>query len=129
MRLEGIKETVLYANDLLKIREFYHHFLGLNIYSEKEDAFIFFKLSRQMLLFFQIDYSRSQDNLPAHFAEGVQHLAFWVPQEDYPRWKDKFEALEMVEHVQDWPDGLESFYFRDPENNSLEIVPENLWEK
>lgn len=129
MQLEGIKETVLYAKNLKAIREFYHEFLGLKIYGEKQEAFIFFKLNTQMLLFFQIDYSRDQDHLPAHYAEGVQHLAFWVPEKEYSKWKEKFNKLGLIEHVQDWPAGLESFYFRDPENNSLEIVPEELWEQ
>ena len=128
MQLEGIKETALYAKDLKAIRSFYHDFLGLKIYSEKENAFIFFKLGSQMLLFFQVDYSREQDHLPAHYAEGIQHLAFWVSEPDYQKWKDRFEQEGMVEHVEEWPGGLESFYFRDPENNSLEIVPEKLWE-
>lgn len=129
MKIAGIKETVLYAKDLEKIKQFYHHFLGLDIYSEKVEAFIFFKLSNHMLLFFQTDYSRNQDHLPAHYAEGIQHLAFWVSNKEYQVWKEKFSELELIEHVQEWPGNLESFYFRDPENNSLEIVPEQLWEK
>ncbi len=47
-------------------------------------------------------------NLPAHYAEGKQRLAFEVPE-------------------QAWKKGLKSFYFSDPAGNVLEIVPEGIW--
>ncbi len=33
-----------------------------------------------------------------------------------------------IEHEQHWYDDYYSFYFRDPDGHSLEIVPEGMWD-
>jgi catechol 2,3-dioxygenase-like lactoylglutathione lyase family enzyme len=129
MKLTQIKETCLYINDLAKAKHFYNGQLGLPLISEVEGRHIFFRVGTSVLLCFIPEVTKAEDKLPPHFAYGPQHLAFEVPQEEYEGWRKKIEGLNIpITHVQEWKDGLTSFYFDDPFGNVLEIVPNGIWE-
>jgi catechol 2,3-dioxygenase-like lactoylglutathione lyase family enzyme len=128
MHLKGIKETVIYVHDLERTKQFYQETLGLRLYGEKAGEHIFFKVGEDMLLFFNPEHSKAKTHIPPHFAEGNQHFALTVSAEDYESWKNKVSALIEIEHEKDWGSGVKSFYFRDPEQNSVEIVTEGMWD-
>jgi catechol-2,3-dioxygenase len=127
MKFKGILETVIYFRDLENSSRFYKDILQLQVFSEKKGAFTFFKLGQTMLLLFSETYAREQHNLPTHFAVGDQHFAFSVGKEEYLQWKKYLSDEVGIEHVEDWGSGVESFYFRDPEGNVLEIAGPGLW--
>ena len=129
MKLNGIIETVIYADDLSLMKRFYEEVLKLESYAYKEESFLFFKIGNSMLLFFNPLESRHNKDLPPHFAEGQQHFAFEVDEEEYEAWKAQVAEIVEIEHEHKWPNGKLSFYFRDPENNSVEIVMKSIWEK
>ena len=124
-----IKETCLYIHDLEKAKEFYHGKLGLDVIHYAEGRHIFFRAGASVLLCFNPDDSRHKLSPPAHFAEGNQHYAFEVSRDDYEHCKEKIEKLgiPIIDKLV-WNSGQESFYFNDPENNVLEIVPEGVWD-
>ena len=124
-----IKETCLYIHDLNKAMDFYHNKLGFEVISYVENRHIFFRVGSSVLLCFNPDDSKSKKSPPPHFAIGNQHFAFEVKQEDYEMIKHKVLNLgiEITDTVT-WSSGQESFYFNDPENNVLEIVPLGVWE-
>jgi len=129
MRIRQIKETSLYIQDLEKAFQFYHYKLGLPLISRAENQHIFFRAGSSVLLCFIPESTRKKIELPAHFGDGNQHLAFEVDPGDYEQWKGKLKMAGIaIIHEEVWKDDLESFYFLDPENNVLEIVQTGMWE-
>lgn len=123
-----IKETCLYIEDIERTHQFYHHVLELPVISRVPQRHIFFRAGDSVLLCFLRENSRNQTNLPPHWAEGPQHIAFEVPKEEYAQWKDKLaKANVAITFIQQWPEGRESFYFKDPDDHVLEIIPPGLW--
>lgn len=124
-----IKETCLYIHDLEKAKKFYHGKLGLEIIHYAEERHIFFRAGSSVLLCFNPNDSKNKTSPPAHFAEGNQHYAFEVSKEDYEQCKMHIRSLDIpIIDKLVWGSGQESFYFNDPENNVLEIVPEGVWD-
>lgn len=126
--ITGIKETCLYIEDLEEARRFYHDLLGFPVIHYEPGKHCFFRVGRSVLLCFNPEDSRHKDSPPPHFAHGNQHIAFEVLAGDYQRMLAWFvkKDIPVIDKVT-WKSGQESFYFRDPENNVLEIVPEGVW--
>lgn len=124
-----IKETCLYLNDLEKARAFYHEILGFEIISYQPGRHLFFRVGSSVLLCFNPDDSKLKKSPPPHFAHGNQHFAFEVLPTDYESIKQNVLDLgiEIIDTLV-WKTGQESFYFKDPEDNVLEIVPSGVWE-
>ena len=128
MDLTGIKETCLYVSDLETTREFYEDKLGLSCFSSS-DYYVFFKVGNSVLLCFLPTVTKQQENLPRHFANGEMHLAFEISEATYISFKEKVQAHSIsIEHEQIWSNNKRSFYVRDPDNHSIEIVMEGMWD-
>jgi len=129
MNIRQIKETSLYIEDLEAAFDFYHGKLGLPLISRAEERHIFFRAGTSVLLCFISDATSKETRLPPHFGGGNQHLAFEVSPQEYDSWKKKVrdQSIEII-HEETWTRGLRSFYFKDPEENLLEIVEEGMWD-
>jgi len=129
MNIRQIKETSLYIEDLEAAFDFYHSKLGLPLISRAEERHIFFRAGTSVLLCFISDATSKETRLPPHFGGGNQHLAFEVSPQEYDSWKKKVrdQSIEII-HEETWTRGLRSFYFKDPEENLLEIVEEGMWD-
>ena len=125
----GIKETCLYINDLELAIEFYHKKLGLQIIHYDPGRHLFLRAGKSVLLCFNPEDSQKKKSPPPHFAAGNQHYAFEVIAEDYSSVKHKVLELDIpiIDEVT-WKNGQQSFYFLDPEDNVLEVVPEGIWD-
>jgi catechol 2,3-dioxygenase-like lactoylglutathione lyase family enzyme len=130
MNFLKIKETCLYIHDLEKARQFYHNRLGLPVLSFVEGKHIFFRVGTSVLLCFNPEDSKTKKSPPPHFGGGRQHFAFEVDKRTYQETKRALLARGItITDTVVWPSGAESFYFEDPENNVLEIVPDQgVWE-
>ncbi len=129
MQFTQIKETCLYVKDLNRTETFYNDQLGLKIISKSEGRHIFFKAGSSVLLCFIADATKNDKNLPGHFGEGNMHIAFEIPIDKYDGAKSRIRSKNIeIEHEQHWYDDYYSFYFRDPDGHSLEIVPEGMWD-
>ncbi|MGB3181447.1 MAG: VOC family protein [Cyclobacteriaceae bacterium] len=127
--IKQVKETCLYIHDIDRTKDFYKNKVGLSVISVVPGRHIFFRAGTSVLLCFIAEVTRHEKNLPPHYAEGKQHIAFEVSKDDYPLWKDKImKAGITITHKEDWGRGYESFYFDDPDGHVLEIVEEGLWE-
>lgn len=125
--LSHIKETCIYIQDTARTRAFYEGILGLTCIAESPGQFVFFRVGRDMLLCFVPDYSGRNATLPAHQAQGAQHLAFEAPS-DYEGWKIYLISCGIaIEKEAVWRAGRRSFYFRDPDGHSVEIVEPGIW--
>jgi len=129
MEFTQIKETCLYIDDLDKAEEFYNGFLHLPVISKVENRHIFFRCGTSVLLCFNPEVTKHEENLPPHWAEGKQHIAFEVKEEHYGKTIAKFHEKGItITHVQKWKEGRKSFYFEDPFGHVLEIIQDGIWE-
>ena len=128
MKINFIKETCLYVNDLQKTKEFYHDTLGFPLISLVEGRHVFFRAGESVLLCFLPEATKNEENLPPHYAEGKMHLAFEVDGAEYEQWKNKIKELDIpITHEEKWGEKYQSFYFDDPDGHVLEIVPKGMW--
>jgi catechol 2,3-dioxygenase-like lactoylglutathione lyase family enzyme len=125
-----IKETCLYLSNLDQAYDFYHGKLEMPVISRVEGRHIFFRVGSSVLLCFVPEATKNEQQLPPHYAYGPQHIAFEVDPSDYQEVKAKVEKSGInITHLQPWKKGkFESFYFEDPEQNVLEIIPSGMWE-
>lgn len=125
-----IKETCLYVSDLEAAYHFYHGILGLPVITYLKQKHLFLRAGSSVLLLFNPEDSKTKTSPPPHYGSGNQHFAFEIREEQYEAAKAEIisKGIPIVDEVT-WKSGRKSFYFRDPENNVLEIIPENgIWE-
>lgn len=124
-----IKETCIYICDLERTESFYRDKLGLKVIGKVEGRHVFFQAGNSVLLCFIPEKTmEASHELPSHGASGSVHFAFEVKQEDYSDAKTEIQQQEIsIEHEQEWKNGLHSFYFRDPDNNLVEIIQSGIW--
>ena len=128
MRFTQIKETSLYVEDLNRTEAFYSGKLQLEVIAKSEGRHIFFKAGTSVLLCFIAKTTKQEENLPGHFGEGNLHIAFEVPHAKYEEIKAEILSANIeIEYEQQWSDDYRSFYFRDPDQHSIEIVPAGMW--
>lgn len=130
-----IAETCLYANNLEEIESFYSEVLGLEIVMKEENRHIFFKCGDSMLLIFNPEHTLNVQTemdgnpIPLHGTKGPGHLAFGVSPDEFEPLKEDLRKKNVpIESEVDWPNRSRSFYFRDPANNSLEIITNDMWD-
>lgn len=128
--LDRIYETVLYADRLQEVAEFYQEVMGLKLLSQT-DLMLVFSVGPSYLLIFDPDKSSVDGRLvPSHGASGAGHIAFTIDEKEMPAWRERFrEAGVEIEMEVDWSEGKRgrSIYVRDPANNSIELAPRILW--
>ena len=130
MKFNQIKETCLYVTDLNATKAFYSGKLGLELIAFLEDNHVFFRAGSSVLLCFIADVSKNKTHIPPHHGEGDIHFALEVDAADYDASKREVLAAGIeIEQEVNWNIGMHSFYFRDPDNNLVEIVQTGFWEQ
>jgi catechol 2,3-dioxygenase-like lactoylglutathione lyase family enzyme len=126
--IETIVETAIYADDLPRTAEFYRTVLGLKVIAEEPGRHVFFEAGDRVLLVFRPQATLQGDLLPAHGAHGPGHVALGVAAGALPTWREWLTRHGVaIEKEMTWPLGGESFYFRDPAGNSVELVIRGIW--
>lgn len=131
--LTGIIESCLYVADVRRAADFYETILGLRRIAG-DDRFLAYSVAdRDVLLLFKKGATAQPFHLPGgiippHDGNGHNHLAFAVSAEELAAWEKKIaeENIEIEGRVH-WPAGGNSIYFRDPDQNLLEIATPGLW--
>lgn len=134
-KMMKLAEAALYVADLERARVFYREVLGLVETAVFDDA-AFLQISEDAtLILFQIDKLEARESvIPAHGARGRGHVALAIAPDEMAVWRERLQAHGVdIEHEQDWPLGTHSLYFRDPDDNSLELIDNThypqLWGK
>lgn len=134
MKIHGILETCLYADDLSAAEEFYRELPGLQLVSKEKDRHVFFRCGGSMLLIFNPAHTSAHqtkvrgENIPLHGATGRGHIAFAIDPDEVRLWKNYLDERSIeIESEVTWPNGAVSVYFRDPAGNSLELVSPGIW--
>jgi catechol 2,3-dioxygenase-like lactoylglutathione lyase family enzyme len=128
MKAKRIFETVLYADDLSAVEEFYGRILGMEVI-QKSELFLTFRMSQSVLLIFDPTLSaESGRSVPSHGMQGEGHIAFAALDEEIDAWKVHLERAGIeIEQIHSWDEGGRSLYVRDPAGNSVEFAPGTLW--
>jgi catechol 2,3-dioxygenase-like lactoylglutathione lyase family enzyme len=129
LKLNRIKETCLYVEDLEKTRSFYEDLLGLELISLVKGRHAFFRVGSEVLLCFLPSATMTEIKLPPHYALGKQHIAFEADFTSYKEFKAHLRRSKIkITHTQKWGEKGESFYFEDPSGHVLEIVQPGIWD-
>jgi catechol 2,3-dioxygenase-like lactoylglutathione lyase family enzyme len=122
-RIQGVHETVLYAEDVAALAAFYERTIGLSAIEPPDPQSAAFRLDdgNVLLLFDPARTSEQGRFVPAHGTSGAGHLAFRV------EGLDELASRVEIEREITWPKGGRSVYFRDPAGNSIEFVEGQIW--
>lgn len=131
----GVAEAVLYVSDLERAAQFYTEALGLPVTAAFDDARFLQTGQNSSLILFDINkLEKRQSPIPGHGARGRGHVALAIPATEMDAWRQRLLAHGVeIEHEQDWPQGTHSIYFRDPSDNSVELIDSGhypqMWER
>lgn len=129
MKFNSIKETAVYVSDLQQSQEFYNGILGLPVITKVDGQHVFFRAGNSILLCFIAEHSRNKKEIPPHFGKGNLHFALECQESEYEAWKALVEknGIEIEQEIV-WKSGGKSFYFRDPDHHSVEIIEPGIWD-
>jgi catechol 2,3-dioxygenase-like lactoylglutathione lyase family enzyme len=128
-RLGGVFESALYVTDVERAVGFYRDMLGLRVLGDVDkDRGAAFAVGRTVLLVFRAEETLKGDRLPPHGATGTGHVAFLVEPEELDAWRrhltERGVPIEMEHSFRNNPP---SIYFRDPDENLLELAVFEVW--
>ncbi|MGD2077552.1 MAG: VOC family protein [Chloroflexota bacterium] len=126
-RIMGIAEAVLYVTDLDKATDFYTRVLGLHLTASFDDArFLQVDRNSTLILFNAEGIRRRESVIPSHGSKGQGHVALAMPTSEINAWREHLQDQGVaIEHEQSWSYGSHSLYFRDPDDNSLELITDD----
>jgi catechol 2,3-dioxygenase-like lactoylglutathione lyase family enzyme len=128
--IEGVLESVLYADDLDAAHAFYSQALGLASITAGGLLSRAYRIApNSVLLVFDPNESGASGRaLPPHGARGPGHLAMRIPEGEVEAWRARLTEHGLsIEHEEEWDTGHHSVYVRDPAGNSIELVTGDLW--
>lgn len=119
-----VAEAVLYVSSIPRAKKFYTTVLGLPVSQEFEDAVFLQTGQNSTLILFDVNMLKTRVSpIPAHGTRGRGHVCLAIPPEQMNAWRQRLVAHNVpIEHEQDWSFGTHSIYFRDPDENSLELM-------
>jgi catechol 2,3-dioxygenase-like lactoylglutathione lyase family enzyme len=131
--LDRVLETSLYVDDLERAVRFYQDVFELSAVVQ-DDRFCAFDVNaKSILLLFRRGGTISPVHteggvIPGHDGSGSYHIAFAVSTDQLGPWMERLSRFQVpIESHAKWPQGGESVYFRDPDNNLLELATPGLW--
>ena len=132
-KLDGILETAIHTEDMVRSRAFYEDVLGLEpIYSDNRLS-AYGVAGCDVLLVFRKGTTRQTVTLPSgtipgHGGDGALHVAFAIGKDELDRREAHLASRGVtIEGRNDWSLGGRSIYFRDPDGHLLELATPGLW--
>jgi len=98
-----------------------------------DDRFCAFRVQNDVLLLFKKNGSEEPVRLPGglippHATQGAGHFALAVASDDLEDWRIRLrEHGILIESEMHWERGGISLYFRDPDNNLVELATPGVW--
>lgn len=132
LKVAGVLETCIYAEDLEAAEAFYRSVLGLEAFQKAPGRHVFFYCGpHAVFLVFNPEATVRSDmklGVPTHGAAGPGHVTFSIRETEMTDWREHLgsEGIAIEKEV-DWPGGGRSIYFRDPAGNSVELASARIW--
>jgi catechol 2,3-dioxygenase-like lactoylglutathione lyase family enzyme len=133
-QLTGILETALYVSDVHRALEFYQRVLSARLMVVQEDRFAAMSIADKsvLLLFLHGGTTEPMElpggTIPPHDGHGQLHMAFACTSDELPKWEMQLASQNVaIEGRVKWERGGISIYFRDPDENLLEIMTPGVW--
>jgi catechol 2,3-dioxygenase-like lactoylglutathione lyase family enzyme len=129
----GVVETCLYVDDLERAARFYEDVCEFKKLIGDERFCALSVADRDVLLLFLKGATLTPiptpgGTIPPHDGSGHQHVAFSIPATAEADWQRRLDERGVtVESAVDWPRGGRSLYFRDPDQNLLELITPGCW--
>ncbi len=135
----GIIESAVYVADVVKSVKFYKELFEVESIDsihveEAEERRVALNINdRQVFLIFPLDKQFTDQQtpggvIPKHGATGDVHLCFSIPSDSLDHWRAHLAKKGVnIESEVNWPRGGTSFYFRDPDNNCIELATPGIW--
>ena len=130
--IRGIVETCINVTDMNRARRFYEGLFGFDV-MEHDERFCAYRVGTDVLLLFTHGAS---DNpipvngglIPPHETRGSGHFALAVSKDDLDAWRSALtdHGIRIETDIM-WERGGNSIYFRDPDENLLELVSPGVW--
>jgi catechol 2,3-dioxygenase-like lactoylglutathione lyase family enzyme len=131
-QVNGVVETCINVVEIRRAREFYESVFSLEA-MVGDDRFCAFRAGKSVLLLFVRGGSDRPVPLPGgmvppHETVGAGHFSFAVSSESLPDWRLRLQerGIEIESEVR-WERGGSSIYFRDPDNNLVELATPGIW--
>jgi catechol 2,3-dioxygenase-like lactoylglutathione lyase family enzyme len=129
----AVLETCLYLEDLDRASRFYEELFGWKLMDGDARFRAYGVAPGSVLLLFKRGVTvhavaTTGGVIPGHDGMSGGHLAFSIPAGEWERWQRRLEERGIaVEQIVHWPRGGQSLYFRDPEQNLVELATPGLW--
>jgi catechol 2,3-dioxygenase-like lactoylglutathione lyase family enzyme len=134
MRINGVVETALSVENVLRSAKFYQDLFGLQKLAG-DDRFCALALpGRAVLLLFRKGGTSQPVQIPGgmipgHDGGGQSHFAFKISKDDLAVCEQELaDAGVAIESRVHWPLGGTSLYFRDPDQHLVELITPGCWE-
>jgi catechol 2,3-dioxygenase-like lactoylglutathione lyase family enzyme len=130
--VRGIVETCINVSDIVRARRFYQSLFGFDI-MEGDDRFSAFRVGNDVLLLFVEGGSDKSTQItggviPPHASRGAGHFAFAIDAATIEPWRTRLrEQGIVIESEVTWERGGRSLYFRDLDDNLVELVTPGVW--
>lgn len=131
-QVQGILETCINVSEMKRAREFYQSLFGFEVMTTDE-RFCAFRVGHDVLLLFTVGESKKPVQveggvIPPHDTLGAGHFAFGVSPNTLEEWRAFLgEQGVTIESEVRWERGGTSLYFRDPDNNLIELATPGIW--
>ena len=131
--ITGVLETGLYVDDLARARAFYEGVLGLKPMVADERFCAYDAGPGSVLLLFLRGatlepVAMAQGTIPPHDGHGPLHYALAIAESALEHWVAHLAAHHIgIESRVAWRGGGVSLYFRDPDDNLVELATPGLW--
>ena len=131
--VSAVLETCLYVDDLDEASRFYEGLFGWMQMVGDERMRAYGVAHGSVLLLFKRGATAQPVTtpggiIPAHDGVPGGHIAFAIAGSDWDPWLRRLKERGVsVERIVNWPRGGRSLYFRDPEQNLVELATPGLW--
>lgn len=129
----AVLETCLYVEDLDCASRFYEGLFGWKRMNGDARFRAYGVAHGSVLLLFKRGatiqpVSTPSGVIPVHDGVPGGHIAFSIPPAEWDAWLGRLKEHGIeVEQIVGWPRGGQSLYFRDPEQNLVELATPGLW--
>ena len=132
LRIDRVVETCINVDDIARARKFYESVFGFaTMYSDERLCELAIGTTVLMLFArgkFTKPVTIPGGVVPPHDTSGAGHVAFAISADTLTAWRSRLRDCDVaVESEVQWERGGTSLYFRDPDDNLLELATPGVW--